>query len=286
VETVRPLFEERRQQLAVELPDRTCWVHGDPLRLVQALGNLLSNAIKYTGSGGRILIWAERGDGQVAIGVRDTGIGIPPERLPGIFDLFTQVNRGAEVPQGGGLGIGLALVRQLVEMHGGTVTAKSAGADLGSEFVIRLPESAAPESAPANAQPLAAAAAPEVRRRILIADDNADTLETLGTVLELRGHQVFRAANGQLALEAAARYLPDVALLDVGMPQLDGYEVARRIRAAPWGKDLTLVAVTGWGQEADRRRSREAGFDLHVVKPLDAERLSHLLSERSRELSA
>ncbi|MBV8405150.1 MAG: response regulator [Gammaproteobacteria bacterium] len=285
VETVQPLLDERQQELHVELPRDPCWVNGDPLRLMQALGNVLSNATKYTGSRGRILVKVQRAAEEVAILVSDSGIGIPPERLAGIFDIFTQVNRGSEDVHGG-LGIGLALVRRLIEMHGGMVTATSAGVGLGSEFVIRLPSCAPPARGACDGRRAETAPPGEVRRRVLIADDNADTLETLGTVLELSGHQVFRAANGQLALEAAARHLPDVALLDVGMPQLDGYEVARRIRAAPWGKDVTLVAVTGWGQEADRRRSREAGFDLHLVKPLDAERLQRLLTQGTTQVSA
>jgi CheY-like chemotaxis protein len=282
VETVQPLLEERHHELAVEMPNRACWVNGDPLRLMQALGNLLSNAARYTPNGGRIVVTVQSSANGVAIAVRDSGMGIPPERLAGIFDLFTQVNRGCEDPQSG-LGIGLSLVRQLVEMHAGTVTADSAGVGLGSEFVIHLPESAAPGPTTGDAQQPETFPDGEVRRRVLIADDNADMLATLGAVLELSGHQVFRASNGQLALEAAARHLPEVALLDVGMPQLDGYEVARRIRAQPWGRGVTLIAVTGWGQEADRRRSREAGLDLHLVKPLDAERLQRLLTERTQD---
>jgi two-component system, chemotaxis family, CheB/CheR fusion protein len=210
-----------------------------------------------------------------------------------IFDMFTQLNHETGRSQSG-LGIGLALVRKLLDMHGGTVTASSEGDGMGSEFLIRLPvvlsdlaretavgdrhangrdtSTVASTSAAADAR-----AASQVRRRILVADDNSDALESLATLLELGGHEVFSAANGALALECAERHLPEVALLDIGMPKLDGYEVARRIRAQPWGRRITLVALTGWGQDSDRRRSGEAGFDSHLVKPLDLDKLTELL---------
>jgi signal transduction histidine kinase len=277
VETVQPLIQERGHQLTVQGPAATLWVHGDPLRLTQALGNILGNAAKYTERGGRICLSVAPQAGDVEIRVSDNGIGIPGELLPRIFELFTQLDRSPARPQGG-LGIGLALVRRLVEMHGGSVSAHSAGGGAGSEFVIRLPLHLAPaESAPSatnGAAPCEPAALP---RRILVADDNADALETLATLLELGGHEVYSAANGTAALECAARHQPEVALLDIGMPLLDGYEVARRIRAEEWGRTMTLVALTGWGQESDRRRSREAGFDSHLVKPLDLETLTALL---------
>jgi signal transduction histidine kinase len=280
VETVQPLLEDRHHELLVQIPDGSLSVYGDPLRLGQALGNILSNAAKYTHSGGRITVTAGRAGSELEIHVRDNGRGIPPERQSTIFDLFAQINGGAEDSQGG-LGIGLALVRRLVEMHGGSVAAHSAGVGLGSEFVMRLPLAAqrgVPDESPQR--PLVTPAG--ARRRVLIADDNVDTLETLGTVLRLFGHEVFLAENGRMALQAAAEHRPDVALLDVGMPLLDGYEVARRIRSQPWGRDTLLVAVTGWGQDADRQRSKEAGFDVHIVKPLDADRLYHLLEQAVR----
>jgi len=210
--------------------------------------------------------------------VRDNGIGIPAELLPRIFDLFTQLDRRSD-DSFGGLGIGLALVRRLVEMHGGSITASSNGEGAGSEFVIRLPllaEGALCVEDQTEAQPCETSSVP---RRILLADDNADALESLATVLRLRGHEVFSAPNGAIALETAARHLPEVALLDIGMPLIDGYEVARRIRAQEWGKGVTLVAVTGWGQESDRVRSQEAGFDTHLVKPLDLDKLTALLAQ-------
>jgi len=277
IEMVRPLLEQRRQQISVQIIDRTLRVDGDQVRLVQAFGNVLGNAVKYADPGGHVEVSVQRRDRWAVVRIRDDGIGIPADQLARIFDLFTRVEHGPDRPQSG-LGIGLALVRRLVEMHGGTVTAHSEGAGSGSEFVIRLPLAlaAAQEEEPARGEP--ATAVPAVRRRILIADDNVDALDSTARLLQYSGHEVFAAADGGLALQAAERHLPEVALLDLGMPVLDGYEVARRIRAEPWGRDLTLVAVTGWGQEADRRRSQEAGFDWHLVKPVDPDKLAALLA--------
>jgi signal transduction histidine kinase len=291
VETVQPLIVERGHQFTIDVPNEPIRVYGDPLRLTQALGNVLTNAAKYTERAGRISLIARPSGDVVEIRVRDTGIGIPSAHLPMIFDMFTQLRNDTGRSQSG-LGIGLALVRKLLEMHGGTVTASSEGDGLGSEFLIRLPVigndtvrvsgiaggqangRAASVDAPAAED---ASITPQVRRRILVADDNSDALESLATLLELGGHEVFSAANGALALESAERHLPEVALLDIGMPKLDGYEVARRIRAQPWGRSITLVALTGWGQDSDRRRSGEAGFDSHLVKPLDLDKLTELL---------
>jgi signal transduction histidine kinase len=292
VETVQPSITERGHQLSVEVPSEPIRVYGDPLRLIQALGNVLANAAKYTELPGRISLVARLEGENVEIRVRDTGIGIPEALLPRIFDMFTQLKNESGRLQSG-LGIGLALVRKLLEMHGGTVTAFSEGVGLGSEFVITLPVISNDSvraavgaegksngrgtllAASADADP---SAPPErIRRRILVADDNSDALESLATLLELGGHEVFSASNGALALESAERHLPDVALLDIGMPKLDGYEVARRIRSQPWGQRITLVALTGWGQDSDRRRSGEAGFDSHLVKPLDLDKLTELL---------
>jgi signal transduction histidine kinase len=278
VETVQPLIQERGHEFTSEIPAGTLRVNADPLRLTQALGNVLGNAAKYTERGGRITLTVCRQGTDVEIRVRDTGIGIPAEVLPRIFDLFTQLDRRSDHAHSG-LGIGLALVRRLLQMHDGTISAHSEGPGRGSEFVIRLPLLLETTQSANGQQPATRAdAVPPVRRRILVADDNADALETLATVLELGGHEVFSAANGSLALECAERHLPEVALLDIGMPLLDGYEVARRIRAQAWGKRITLVALTGWGQDSDRRRSQEAGFDSHLVKPLDLEKLTQLLA--------
>ncbi|HTC45287.1 MAG TPA: response regulator [Steroidobacteraceae bacterium] len=287
VETVNPVIESRGHTLDIELPKRTLAIYGDPMRLTQALGNVLGNAAKYTDGGGRIALRAQRRHRDVEISVRDTGIGISPEVLPCIFDLFTQVDQRSGRPQGG-LGIGLALVRQLVEMHGGSVTAASEGPGKGSEFVIRLPVSierlaeaetvtGADGSAAAQADKAAAPAQPP-QRRILVADDNQDARESLATLLSLSGHEVFRAQDGSDALQCAERHRPDVALLDIGMPLANGYEVARSIRSQPWGRDMVLVALTGWGQESDRRRSHEAGFNSHLTKPVDPEVLDELLA--------
>jgi signal transduction histidine kinase/ActR/RegA family two-component response regulator len=284
VETVQPLIQARGHEFTSEIPAGTLRIHADPLRLTQAFGNVLGNAAKYTERGGRISLTVCKQGTDVEIRVRDTGIGIPAEQLPRIFDLFTQVRSDQSQS---GLGIGLALVRRLLQMHGGTITAHSEGPGQGTEFLIRLPLLLETTRA-ANGEKSTTATddAPPVRRRILVADDNADALETLATVLELGGHEVFSAANGSLALESAERHLPEVALLDIGMPLLDGYEVARRIRAQAWGKRITLVALTGWGQDSDRRRSQEAGFDSHLVKPLDLDKLTQLLARLPESASA
>jgi signal transduction histidine kinase len=281
VETVQPLIVEHGHRLTLDVARESIRVFGDPLRLTQAVGNVLSNAAKYTENGGHINLTARQVDGIVEIRVQDTGIGIPSDLQPLIFDMFTQLHHQTGHAQSG-LGIGLALVRKLLEMHGGSVTAFSEGNGQGSEFLITLPvisneTNAANGHAAVDSDSDAGAEAVQVRRRILVADDNSDALESLATLLELSGHEVFSAANGALALESAERHLPEVALLDIGMPKLDGYEVARRIRAQPWGRRITLVALTGWGQESDRRRSGEAGFDSHLVKPLDLDKLTALL---------
>jgi signal transduction histidine kinase len=291
VETVAPAIERQGHTLEVEIPNPSLAIYGDPMRLTQALGNVLGNAAKYTDNGGRITLRAQRRQRDVEISVRDNGIGIVPDVLPCIFDLFTQLDQRRSRPQGG-LGIGLALVRQLVEMHGGTVTASSDGPGQGSEFTIRLPvsierasskdeaEDGVAEPAPPP-QPSVALPRPVTQRRILVADDNPDARESLATLLSLNGHEVFRAQDGSDAWLSAERHRPDVALLDIGMPCANGYEVARRIRGEPWGRKMVLVALTGWGQESDRRRSHEAGFDSHLTKPVDPQVLDELLARVS-----
>jgi signal transduction histidine kinase len=286
VETVQPLIDDRGHTLTVEAPNGILAVLGDPTRLVQALGNVLGNAAKYTERGGRITLSAAESGSEVLIRIRDNGIGIPSELMPMIFNLFTQLDRTSG-PSQSGLGIGLALVQRLIEMHGGSVAARSEGLGKGSEFLIRLPlfireqvESGQPlQQLSALEQSMTNAEGPtRTQRRILVADDNNDALESLATLLQLSGHEVYTAANGAIALESAEQHRPEVALLDIGMPKLDGYEVARRIRAQPWGQRITLVALTGWGQDSDRRRSQEAGFDSHLVKPLDLDKLTELLA--------
>jgi signal transduction histidine kinase len=277
IETIQPLIAEQRHELTVDVPEQSLEVEGDLTRLTQVLGNLLNNAAKYTDPGGSIAVSVRRVGMDVEIRVRDNGIGIPPALLPRLFQLFTQVDGAAHRAQGG-LGIGLALVRQLIQMHGGSVTAYSQGPGHGSEFLIRLPLRVRGYRDPVAD---AGVSEPESARRghrILLADDNRDALDSLATLLQCDGHEVHTAADGAEALEVAAACHPDVVLLDIGMPKLDGYEVARRIRAEPWGKDAVLIALTGWGQDEDRRRSREVGFDSHLVKPLDPEALATLLA--------
>jgi signal transduction histidine kinase len=277
VETVQPLLEQKRQHLEIDAGDPELTVRGDPVRLAQVVGNLLHNAAKYTGEGGNIVLAARAQDRRAEILVRDTGIGIASEAMPRIFELFTQIP-SERVSTTGGLGIGLALVRALVELHGGEIRVASAGVDQGSEFTVRLPLLGASEHASEAAAAVEKTEAPmPVRRNILIADDNQDALESLALMLRMEGHEVHCASDGEEALLLAGQRRPEIVVLDVGMPKLDGCEVARRIRAESWGRGAVLVALTGWGQEIDRRRSREAGFDMHLVKPVDPATLCDML---------
>jgi signal transduction histidine kinase len=277
VEISRPQIEAGRHELAVELPHEPLPVDGDPVRLAQVLANLLNNSSKYTPEGGRIGVTVGRQGEEAVVRVRDNGIGIPPERLPHIFEMFAQLDRDQDRTQGG-LGIGLTLVRSLVQMHGGTITAHSEGAGRGSEFVVRLPlapRASAPPPAEASAGRGGAPAAP--RRRVLVVEDNVDSARTLGMLLEIMGHEVRVAHDGESALEAAPGFAPQVVLCDIGLPRMDGYEVARRLRGLPGVREAVLVAQTGWGQEEDRRRSESAGFDYHLLKPIDPDALNELL---------
>jgi signal transduction histidine kinase/CheY-like chemotaxis protein len=275
VETSRPLIEARRQHLAVELPDEPVRLEGDLTRLAQVLANLLNNAAKYTDAGGHIWLSAEREGGTVVLRVRDSGIGIPTEVLPHIFDLFAQADRSLARSEGG-LGIGLTLVKRLVELHGGTVAAHSDGPGRGSEFVVRLPVLRGARPAPPPAA--GAAAGPPPRRRVLVVDDNADAGAGLALLLRMRGHEVATAADGPAALEAVRSFRPDVVLLDLGLPGMDGYAVAERLRAETGPADLRLIALTGYGQEEDRGRTREAGFAEHLVKPADLDDIERVLA--------
>ena len=274
VESSRPLLDRQGQELAVSLPAEPVSLEADLVRLTQAFMNLLDNAAKYTPAGGRIALTAERAGGDVVVSVKDTGIGIPPEKLDHLFDMFYQVDRSLERSHGG-LGIGLTLVKRLVEMHGGTIEARSPGADRGSEFVVRLPVLA---GEPARAEEREPEEARPASRRILVVDDNRDSAESLALLLQVTGNDVRTAFDGLEAVEEAERFRPDVVLLDIGMPRLNGYEAARRIRDEPWGKEMLLIAQTGWGQEEDRRRSQEAGFDAHLTKPVDHLKLLKLLT--------
>ncbi|MDY3558005.1 ATP-binding protein [Gemmata sp. JC673] len=270
-EAVRPLIDARRHHLTLTRPGRPVTVSADPTRLAQVVGNLLTNAAKYSDEGGRIDLILEEDAGAV-IRVRDTGLGIPAEMLPRVFDLFTQVGRTLDRADGG-LGIGLTLVKSLVEMHGGTVAAASEGAGKGSEFTVRLPKLERDDSDGAGPA-VAAAVTP---RRILIVDDNPDAGDSLATLLEMTGHRVEVARSGSQGLEVAARLKPEVAVLDLGLPGMNGYELAGRIRAEPFGRATVLVALTGYGQEEDRRRTKEAGFDHHLTKPADLAALAAIL---------
>jgi CheY-like chemotaxis protein len=273
VETSRPLIDAARHRLTIDLPPRALIVDGDPVRLAQIFANLLNNAAKYTEEGGQIVLSA-RAEGRAAVvSVRDTGTGIPAAMLPRVFDLFTQLPATARRAHGG-LGIGLTLVRSLVEMHGGTVQARSAGPGKGSEFTVRLPL-AATEARPLPVeQPQPHKLQP---RRVLVVDDNRDAATSLGMLLQLLGLTVHVEHDGRAALEALTTFQPSVVLLDIGMPDMDGHEVARHIRARPEWQGLTLVAMTGWGQEEDRRRSKNAGFDHHLIKPVDLRTLEGVL---------
>jgi signal transduction histidine kinase/DNA-binding response OmpR family regulator len=272
VEASGPVIREKRHHLDVHLPGEPLWVEGDAARLAQVLTNLLNNAAKYTDEGGHIGLDAGREEGQVVLRVRDTGIGIPAEMLAAVFNLFTQVDRSLDRSQGG-LGVGLTLVRRLVELHGGSVQAYSEGPGRGSEFVVRLPALAGRNQRSGDAGGADLPSAPRTASRVLVVDDNVDGAESLAMLLRLGGSEVVLAHDGPAGLEAAREFRPDVVVLDIGLPGMDGYEVARRLRADPATKDALLVAVTGYGRDEDRALSREAGFDHHLVKPVD---LSHL----------
>ena len=279
VETSRPLIDAARHVLTVALPSRPVFVEGDKTRLAQVLSNLLNNSAKYTPEGGQISLTVECRNDQAVVRIRDNGVGIPAEMLGRVFDMFTQVNRFAHASQTG-LGIGLTLVRNLVEMHGGAVEAHSEGSGTGSEFVVRLPLAKREEITGRGAETAEAApGAPASARRVLVVDDNIDAAESLGRLLRLMGNQVRTAHDGPSALETAASFIPDVVLLDIGLPGMDGHEVARRLRLLSGLQEAVLVAQTGWGQDEDRRRSREAGFNHHLVKPVSVAALQAVLGE-------
>jgi PAS domain S-box-containing protein len=275
VEAVRSSYASHDRQLTVTVPPHALHVNADAARLAQVVGNLLNNACKFTDAGGHVRLAVEQHGAEAVVRVRDDGIGIAAEHLPGLFAMFAQVDTSLERSRDG-LGIGLTLVKTLVELHGGTVEARSEGPGRGSEFTIRLPLLA---DAPEAAQPAAAAEpTPHLRRRILIVDDSEDGADSLAMLLQLAGHETHKAHDGLAAIEEAQRLRPDVVLLDIGLPKLNGYEVCSRIRDAPWGRDLLLVALTGWGQQEDRQRSRETGFDAHMVKPVDFDALVKLIA--------
>jgi CheY-like chemotaxis protein/two-component sensor histidine kinase len=284
-ETAAPVIEAGGHELTVELPAESVWLDADPTRLAQVFGNLLTNAAKYTDRGGRIRLSAGRDGDAVTVAVADTGIGIPAEHLPRVFEMFSQVAPARERSQGG-LGIGLSLVRGLVEMHGGTVTADSPGVGRGSTFTVRLPlgkdeggrmtDEQKPDGGTAPVHPSSFRLHPS--KKVLVIDDNRDGADSLAEVLRVLGYEVRVAYDGAEGLAEAARFRPDAVVCDIGMPGLSGLEVARRLRADPALRAARLVAATGWGQDDDRRRSREAGFDRHLTKPIDPADLHQALT--------
>ena len=293
VETAAPLVTANRHRLVTSLPAQPVRVDGDATRLTQVLANLLDNAAKYTSPGGRITVTLRAVDGGAEFVVEDDGIGIAPEMLPRVFEMFTRIEPGAQTSQPG-LGIGLALSRRLAELHGGRLEASSAGVGQGSRFVLWLPriDAASASSDVAAAEPTPVGGtdrtsqgdAPDLAsrdprsRRVLVVDDNVDAATAMAAMLELDGHRVATAFDGPTALELADRFEPEVALLDIGMPGMDGRELARRLAARPWAARLVLVAVTGWGQDSDRRLSAEAGFAHHLVKPADPDELRAVIA--------
>jgi PAS domain S-box-containing protein len=260
IEASRPLAESAGHDMEVTLLANPIYVHGDPVRLTQIFGNLLNNSCKYTPPGGKVSVTARQEGSEVVVTVADTGAGIPPDKLSSIFEMFTQIDGSLERSQGG-LGIGLTLAKRLVQMHEGSIEAHSAGEGRGSEFVVRLPVMIGhPDAA---APPARAMDEPAHTHRILVVDDNQDSASSLAMLMQMTGHETFTAADGPAALEAMERHRPEVVLLDIGLPTMSGYEVCRRAREQPWGNDMLIIALTGWGQEEDRRKSREAGFDGH-----------------------
>ncbi|MBA3481384.1 MAG: response regulator, partial [Pirellulales bacterium] len=276
VEATRTIIEESRHKLTVTLPPQPVSLEADPTRLAQILSNLLTNAARYTPDGGHIWLTAERQGSDVVVTVKDTGIGIPADMLGRIFEMFAQVDRSLERSQGG-LGIGLTLVKRLVEMHGGSVQARSHGPEQGSEFTVRLPiVTELVQAQPARDESLSVSG----KLRVLAVDDNKDAAKVLGMMLKALGNEVRTANDGLEALDVAAEFRPDIVLMDIGMPRLNGYDTARRMREQLWGKRMVLVALTGWGQEEDRQRTKDAGFDHHFVKPIEPAALRTLLADR------
>lgn len=281
VEASRPLIEQYGHVLTVGLPPTSVHLSGDEVRLAQIFLNLINNAAKYTERGGNIWLSAETQGNEVVVSVKDTGMGIPAENLGRLFQMFYQVDHSLEKSRGG-LGIGLSLVRQLVELHGGKVEARSDGLGRGSEFIVRLPL-LVEQRMPAQSLELNSNGSVKSpgARRILVVDDNRDSADSLTLLLQLAGNEVETAYDGVDGVEAAERLRPDVVLLDIGMPRMNGYDACRRIRSEPWGKQMMLIALTGWGQEEDRRRTLESGFDVHIVKPVDPSHLMDLLASKS-----
>ena len=275
--TVTPLIEERKHVLEMTIARGNLWVDADPTRLEQIVVNLLNNAAKYSENGGHIRLSVGHEGGDIVIRVKDAGIGIPPEKLPEMFQLFTQADQSSARSEGG-LGIGLTIVKKLIEMHGGGIIARSEGLGKGSEFVVRLPAAKSAAATPTTTGPTAAGRT----FRILIVDDNVDTARSLAMLLTLTGHDVATAHSGPEAIEAALAHRPELVLLDIGLPGMDGYEVVKRLRQLPSCRNSVIVAASGYGQEEDYHRSTAAGFDYHLVKPIDFGALSSLFARAAR----
>ncbi|WP_442483052.1 ATP-binding protein [Aeoliella sp. SH292] len=276
VEETRPTIEQAQHELTIDVPDERVIVHADPNRLTQVLSNLLDNAAKYTPPGGRIRLSAAVCDEEVTIEVADNGRGIPSDKLESIFEMFMQVRSTIE---GGhvGLGIGLTLVKQLIDMHGGTIEVHSEGIGQGSRFCVRLPAITPKQVKPSGEVGRGIDSMSATSRRVLVVDDHPDVRSVTARLVKLLGHIPFQASDGQEGIELAEQILPDVVLMDIGMPRMNGYEAAKHIRGTSWGCDMPLVAITGWGQEDDRRRTNAAGFNSHLVKPIDVGELKTLL---------
>lgn len=276
-------YERLGHQLNVTLPAKPIYLNADPVRLTQVLGNLLTNSAKYTEPGGRVWLAVELVGSDVAVRVKDTGVGIPPAMLSSVFEMFSQVDATLDRSEGG-LGIGLSLVQRLVAMHGGTVTAHSEGRGRGSEFIVRLPVLVEKLDAPTFTEPDRDPRSPPARR-ILIVDDNRDSAHSLDMLLRLTGNETTMAHDGVEAVDKAVAFRPDVIVLDIGLPRMNGYEACRAIREQPWGKDIVMVALTGWGQDDDRRRALEAGFDHHMIKPVNFGALQDVLAGNTPNLA-
>jgi len=281
IETARPMLDEKHHTLALDLPSEPVQLEADVVRLAQVFSNLLINAAKYTDPGGRIQLRARPQANEVLVSVSDNGIGIPADMLPRVFTMFFQ-SQAALARAEGGLGVGLSLVRGLVRLHGGSVEARSDGSGRGSEFLIRLPLGAGAQNmVDADTEPEQISA--DAGLKILVVDDNRDAADTCAMLLEASGHHVQTAYTARQALELARTFRPHALLLDIGLPDMDGYQLAQQVRSNPWGRGVVLVAVTGWGQEQDRRRAVAAGFDHHLVKPISAETVETLLHSLARE---
>ena len=281
LETSGPLLEQRKHKVSIVEAAADAMVAGDETRLVQVLSNLLNNAAKYTPEGGEVLIALDAKDGWSTITVKDSGIGIAPEMLPNIFDLFVQVDRSLDWSQGG-LGIGLTLVRTIVELHSGTIEARSKGIGRGSEFIVKLPLLEQMEGSNQPTEEIEKVSQAPANLKILVVDDNVDSAETLAMFLELRGNSLHVAHNGMSALNLAESEYIDLVFLDIGLPEMDGYEVAKRIRPVSKNKNMQLIALTGYGQTEDIQKARSAGFDRHFTKPVDFDALEDLLNSAER----